>query len=274
MSKKKVNEAGDKGEDRERGGWPMWVERSEEILEGIRAHVLYYPDAIGIVALGQAALQKGDARRIAFYDLVRIADLFVSQLIEWGFSKEEGELHEWAGSALANIIWRLQKRDTELGAANLFYMKESAKIRKEKPVALYPKSKISRIVRRELGAALEMRKRLVIIRAIRRDVEKRGWESKELLVAIDEEKARLVPREYFPFEKLPPFSVKFEQKWWDFLWPFLQKKINVSKLPPLAQRDLDTLGTKPRKRYHSTMQTHCRDHLKLLARLHDEGIGS
>jgi hypothetical protein len=54
VSKKKVNEEPEKGGDRFRGGWPMWVERGEEILEGIRAHVLYYPGAIGIVALGQA----------------------------------------------------------------------------------------------------------------------------------------------------------------------------------------------------------------------------
>jgi hypothetical protein len=285
---KKVNEREDKEGDRIAGGLPVWSQKGEEILESIREHVLYYRDPTGIVALGQAALGKGDARRIAFYDLVRILHAFLSQLVQWVEEKEQGELHQLAGQALAHIIGELNKREKELSAANQSYRAALKKISPLRPEVFFPKSKISRVVRRELFTALEMRKTLVVIKASRRDVEQRGWESKELLAAFDKVRARLVPREYLPFEKLRPFSSKSEPRWWEFLWPLLQKKIAVSKMPPLKAREYDTgsvsynsrsgrmgslaSGKKTRKRYHSDLETQCRKVFRRLARMRSEGL--
>ena len=63
-------------------GWPMWDLEAEKILSGIRAHI-FDPSAIGIVALGQRAVQKDENNSdIAFHDFLRILDAFLSQLIQ------------------------------------------------------------------------------------------------------------------------------------------------------------------------------------------------
>jgi hypothetical protein len=208
--------------------------------------------------------------------LVRIVDAFLRQLIEWALEKGQGELHELAGQALAHIGGRVQNRHKKLCAVNAAYLSEIKKIGREKQlgVVLFPESEISRLVQRELFTALEMRRLLLVIRAIRRDVEQRGWESKELLAALDEEKARLVPREYLAVEKLPPFSSKSEPRWWKFLWPRIWKKIDVSKMLPLKKREYEEFAgkKKDRKRYFSDLQKQSRDHLKTLARLFEEGL--
>jgi hypothetical protein len=95
-----------------RTGWPMWDLEAEKILSGIRAHI-FDPSAIGIVALGQRAVQKGENNSdIAFHDFLRILDAFLSQLIQWAEWKELGELHNWAGQALSD---RLQFLWTQKG---------------------------------------------------------------------------------------------------------------------------------------------------------------
>lgn len=93
-------------------GWPMWDLEAEKILSGIRAHI-FDPSAIGIVALGQRAVQKGENNSdIAFHDFLQILDAFLSQLVQWAEWKELGELHNWAGQALAD---RLQFLWTQKG---------------------------------------------------------------------------------------------------------------------------------------------------------------
>src|SRR4030095_14246455 len=243
MNKKKVKERRAKGGNRIAGGWPVWRQQGDEILESIREHVLYYPDPWGTVALSQAILERGDARRIAFYDLLWIVERFLSQLVEWALEQELGELHELAGRALAHIGGSVRSRHNKLCAVNAAYLSEIKKIGREKQlgVILFPESKISRLVQRELFTALRMRSRLRVIKGIKnRFCDRELKKLKGFKAAFDEAKARFVAREYFPLTKLPPFSVKSFPQWWEFLWPLIGKKLPVSKMPALKVREYDT----------------------------------
>jgi hypothetical protein len=104
MNKKKINGKEDNKSSRKLDGWPAWGLQSEQILDSIRAHV-FHPGAIGTVALGQSSVLKGDnSNDIVFADFLQIFDVLLSQLIRWVEQKEMGELHKWAGKALAERL--------------------------------------------------------------------------------------------------------------------------------------------------------------------------
>jgi hypothetical protein len=139
--------------------------------------------------------------------------------------------------------------------------------------ALFP-TYVCGIVQRELKKALRYWQKLVL----RKATCGKAWKQ----VA----KKQKIPEAYWLVVKLPQFSVKSEPDWWDFLWPLIQKKIDLSKLPPLKLRKYDTVQVsmregkaevresekKERKRYPSDSETTAHDHLILLARLRDASI--
>jgi len=88
---------------RVRGGWPAWEQQAEQILTSIRAYV-FQPNAIGIVALGQAIVLRGDKRNsdVALQSFLQIVDAFLSQLITWAEQTDppNRELRNWAGERL------------------------------------------------------------------------------------------------------------------------------------------------------------------------------
>jgi hypothetical protein len=77
-------------------GWPTWDLEAEKILNGI-CH------------WAQKGDEEGD---VAFDELLRILDAFLSQLINWTEQKNPSELSQWAGRALAD---RLQFLWTQKG---------------------------------------------------------------------------------------------------------------------------------------------------------------
>ena len=79
-------------------GWPEWELKAQEILNGIRRWA-----------------ERGDENSdTAFYAaFLPILDAFLSQLISWTEQKNLGDLHRWAGRALADR-WQFlsaQRRD-------------------------------------------------------------------------------------------------------------------------------------------------------------------
>ena len=91
-----------------------------------------------------------------------------------------------------------------------------------------------------------------------------GWEQTA--------KKQKIPQEYWPLVKFLEFSTDSFDKWFSFLWPLIQEKIELSKLPPLAQGDRDTGGTRTRTRYLADSRKTAYDHLEALARLRDKGV--
>jgi hypothetical protein len=206
----------------------------------------------------------------------------VPQLLRLALERNESKTKEWAGIILASIGVSVWKHDEKLSKKNNAYLNEKKKIGKFRTDVWFARSRTSRLVRKKLRTVERYRSRLLVLRAVCRRARTGGnylWER----IA----KRQRIPERYFGTVDLPEFSVKSEPQWWKFLWPFIRKKIDLSKLPPLKVREYDTVQTryrsgrnpevspsekKNRKRYHSDLQKASRDHLKTLARLRDSGI--
>ena len=111
------------------GGWPAWEQQALEILSSIRAHV-FEPSAIGIVALGQAVVLRGDKANsdVALGGFLRILDIFLSQLIAWAEQTEppNRELRRWAGKALAERLLFLSAQSDHWRETNEGFKKRRA----------------------------------------------------------------------------------------------------------------------------------------------------
>src|SRR5919108_130706 len=138
---------------------------------------------------------------------------------------------------------------------------------------LFPRKHVSRIVHEEFLTAIGYWNRLQVICAFPQDRVPKPQtvttrKGKQLLVARIQQlpvflpsqactdwrgvaRKNGIPDEYFPLVEFPRFSIRSEPKWWKFLWPLIQKRIDVSKLQPLAQHDASGRGVTKRKRYAS-----------------------
>jgi hypothetical protein len=111
-----MNENTNNESARVQGGWPAWDHQADQILNSIRTHV-FQPSAIGIVALGQALVLRGDKNNsyAALDSFLGILGAFLSQLIDWAEQTDppNRELRKWAGEALADRLQFLlaQQRD-------------------------------------------------------------------------------------------------------------------------------------------------------------------
>jgi hypothetical protein len=184
---------------------------------------------------------------------------------------------EWAGKLLANIYQKIEKHDKKLRVTNAAYRQEREKFAgKSFSAALFPKGEVCKVAQQEL---LKARRYYGELRLFK-EAFGRGWEPSA--------ESGNVPKEYWPLVDLPEFSVKSVGEWSDFLWPLIEKKIDVSKMPPLKMREYDTVnvahnprtrktevsaGRKThRKRYPSDSENTARGHLQLLAKLSDKGL--
>jgi len=102
-----VNDEQNSQSARKPGGWPAWELEADQILSSIRTHV-FQPNAIGIVALGQAVVLRGNKYNsyVALDAFLHILDDFLSQLIDWAEQTDppNTELRKWAGEALADRL--------------------------------------------------------------------------------------------------------------------------------------------------------------------------
>ena len=199
---------------------------------------------------------------------------FTSTLLGLAKAGKDKTTKQWAGRLLASVGCSICKYDEKLCAANRSYREEKAKIGELRLDVLFPR-KISRIVQRELKKAERMQRRLLVIKKVC------GGQWRKTATR------QRIPKAYWRTMQLDGFSGKSEPQWWKFLWPLIKKKIDVSKMSPLKQREYETYrvshnvrtgrteaspgNKKNRKRYHSDLQKSCRDHFKTLARLRDSG---
>ena len=192
----------------------------------------------------------------------------LSQLFRLALDEKGSIAKQWAGRLLASIFVSIDKHDKKKGKArrklsrtNDAYREEKARLGKVRTDVLLH-WKISDVVLRELKTAERYRESLLLLRE--------GCGDRWAIAA----RWQGIPEEYWPTTELREFSEKSEPEWWEFLWPFIQKKIDVSQMPQLGQRDESKGpgGIKDRKRYHSDIATTAHDHLKLLARSSDAGI--
>jgi hypothetical protein len=184
---------------------------------------------------------------------------FTSTVLGLAKAGKDKTTKQWGGKLLASIGGSIQKHDQKLSNANKAYRLEQKKFGNLRVDVLFPKG-IGIVVQRELKKAERLRRRLLVIQK----TCGRPW--REVV------KRQRIPESYLPTMKLPEFSVKSEPQWWEFLWPFIGKKIDVSKMPKLKKHDDEHGGIKERIRYVSDSQTACRDHLQSLARQRDAGV--
>ena len=122
------------------------------------------------------------------------------QLMRIAQKKKGSKAKRWAGWMLAHIYKRIEKHHKKLCKANTSYAKECAKIgSKSVTSALFPRSPITKVVRRELIKAVGYQKRLILLSA------SKDWR--------ESAKRKRIPEAYWPLIEFPEFSVKWEAKW-------------------------------------------------------------
>jgi len=214
------------------------------------------------------AFQKKDsvAAQRAAQTLSVLVSRCINPLLGIGSAKGNTIGKRWAGKSLAHVEVAIEKHRKTLGRVNSAYRKTEAKIRKLKlrrDIVAAP-GPIGQIVQKELATAEYYRDALLFYRRLL------GKNRKSFRTQIVKPKQvemyYKIPRKYRRTLKLPDFSVRSEPQWWEFLWPFIRKKIDVSKMPKLKKRDDEHGGIKQRIRYVSDLQKACRDHLRSLAR--------
>jgi hypothetical protein len=191
------------------------------------------------------------AARAAQNDLTAILGNSICYLLDFALRDQETMAQQLAGELLATLRTSLEKHHEKLSKTNSAYLKEKKKLGKLRTNVLFPKA-VGQIVQRELKKAERHRRRLFLLKGVY------GGRWKKIA------QRNGISQEYFVTVNLPDFSVKSEPQWWDFLKPFISKKINVP--------ELDSRYQMARKRYASDSSTTARDHLKLLARRIDQGI--
>jgi hypothetical protein len=197
----------------------------------------------------------------------------LGQALRVALDEKESTANKWARELLA-IIWSgIGKYDKKLKAYAAYAEMKKKLSGKGLTSALFP-TYVCGIAGQELKTAEQCRRSLSLLR----EGCGNGWAMEARWQGILEE--------YWPTVELPEFSVKEEPTWWEFLKPLIQKKIDLSKMPPLKLREYDRVKVfmrngkaemresekKIRKRYPSDSETTARDHLKLLARLRDAAI--
>jgi hypothetical protein len=189
----------------------------------------------------------------------------LGQSLRLALDDKDSIASKWACELLADIFVSIGKHTGKVRIKKPYgklmdikaFKDEKSRIGKVKTSVLFP-GLVRAIVQRELKTAMDFRKRLILLSA------SSNWR--------ETAKKQKIPEAYWSTVELLEFSMKSEPDWWKFLWSLIQKKIDLSKLPPLAQRDLDSPGgIKARKRYLSDCEKAARDHLKVLGKLRDKG---
>jgi hypothetical protein len=189
----------------------------------------------------------------------------LSQSLRVALDDKDSIAKQWACKLLADAFVSIGKhvgkvkieKPYRVLMKNDAFRDEKKLIGKLRTDILFP-AQVRAIAQRELKQALTCRKRLWLLSSVT------GWKQPA--------EAQNIPQEYWPLVKFPEFSTDSFDKWFPFLWPLIQEKIELSKLPPLAQRDLDTGGIRTRTRYLADSRKTAYDHLKALARLRDKGV--
>lgn len=203
--------------------------------------------------------------------------------------KSSGRPKKWAGEFLAIIGVSTGKQDKKLRRVNTAYVEMKKKLSGKGLTSALSPTYVCGIVQQEFKKAGRYRERLLRLKAgdgadWKRVVKHHGIQKEHLpdflKGAVDEDwkdmaRRQKIPEAYWPSMKLPDFGNAVLTSWWEFIWPLIQKKIDVAKLDSrhkLARANTESGGTLHRKRYASDSQKTARYHLQLLARLGDAGL--
>jgi len=210
-------------------------------------------------------IDNGAVAEEARADLQTLLLNSVAQLLPLGLGRKQCKAKQWAGIMLASIGASVWKHDEKLSKANNAYLDEKKKVGAFRADVMFPESPVIKLAQAELKRAIHYRKRLLLIKAVGKKVPPQfRWEA----IA----RKQRIPEKYFATVKLPEFSNGSRSQWCDLLWPLISEKIDPSKLPKLAKRDINTYDIKTRSRYLSDSQKTVCDHFATLARLRDSGV--
>lgn len=189
----------------------------------------------------------------------------LGQALRVALDDKDSIAKQWACKLLADVFVSIGKHVGKVRIKKPYgklmeieaFRDAKKRIGKVRTDILFP-TQVRAIAQRELKQALNYRKRLMLLSSVK------GWEQSA--------QTQKIPPEYWPLVEFPEFSEQWFDKWFSFLWPLIEKKIDLSKLPPLAQRDFDTGAIKTRTRYLADSRKPAWDHLEALARLRDKGV--
>jgi hypothetical protein len=212
-----------------------------------------------------------EAAREARAELQTLLLNTLPQLRRLALKKKDEETKRWAGMILGNIYASIGKYDPKFCKTNAGYRDAKAMVGKLRRDVLDPRSRISRIVQRELKKAETHHKLLYTFR----EAYDEEWEA--AVRRHNRKSKQKIPKAYWPLALWPKFSMESEPQWWEVLRPLIQEKINALKWPPLKMRQYDALKVsmrngkceiresekKDRKRYATDL---ARDVLKTFAR--------
>ena len=201
----------------------------------------------------------------------------IGQSLRVALDKEDSIASQWACKLLADVFVsigkhagkvRIKKPYGFLMGTKAAFREEKKKLGKVRTDVLFP-VRVAAIAWRELRRAERYRKRLSLLKAgcVSEPEHKRrkalGVESSTWKQAA---RRQNIPEADWVFADLPEFSAKKKpfELWWKALWPFIEKKINVTKL--------DSHYKMARKRSTYDSQKTARDHLKTLAEKKDKGV--
>jgi hypothetical protein len=206
-------------EKREGGGWPVWEHQADRILNSIRTHV-FQPSAIGIVALGQAIVLRGDKYNsyVALHKFLRILDTFLSQLIAWAEQTDppNRELRKWAGEALADRLQFLLAQQRDWHDKNEGFRKRRAEFGDRRHARL-PRSYIAWVAGDYLDAIIKEQVAAYLLLSPPPG-EQNGMSTAQLL-GYSEERVSWLKK----LVALPSFSADSARQWADIVFERMQQ---------------------------------------------------
>jgi hypothetical protein len=215
-----------------RGSWPAWEQEAEQILTSIRTHV-FQPNAIGIVALGQAVVMRGDKSNsdVALHSFLRILDMFLSQLIHWVEQTDppNRELRKWAGEALANRSQFLLAQQRDWQDTNEGFRKRRAEFGDRRHARL-PRSHIAWVAGDYLDALIRERGAACLLLSPPRGDENGGYFAQ--ILGYSAEQVSWLKK----VVALPAFCEDSAHEWADVVFERMQKdEQKILSSPPMRE---------------------------------------
>lgn len=245
---------------------------------------------------------EGGDKKATHYARGELQTLFATlseNLLRLAEDKDDSVTKQWAGNLLVSLYKNIEKHDKKLSGTNAKYAEGKKKLGKVRTNVLLPKG-IGAVVQSELKKGEDCRKPLLVLKAcFSRELHEptrvrlrdsngkdqgqatvfRTLHKKEKQERFKQAAKKAgIPEDYWRTINLPPFSLKSEPEWWEFLWPLIKRnnpdllgklrsnasrtEANWSFSDGVSKREL-----KSRKLFWKDFQAQFRNHLKAVAKL-------